>query len=139
MVYSWILININYCLKEIIINDLSMSVNNQYNNSVDKSVVHESESLVSHHLALDSIEPASGGDVLEPRQTGPHPALPAQFRPAAGKIYFSVLHSHWSRSNEARLSLFESFRVLGQQSYAIRNKDIWLQCMGNSYYRPLMP
>ena len=35
----------------------------------------------------------------------------------------SVLHSHWSNSNGARLSLVESFRVLlRQQSYAIKNQ-----------------
>ena len=34
-----------------------------------------------------------------------------------------VLHSHWSSSNKARLSLVESFRVLlRQQFYAIKNQ-----------------
>ena len=37
--------------------------------------------------------------------------------------YLSVLHSHWSRNVEARLSLVESFIVLLRQlSYAIKNQ-----------------
>ena len=35
-----------------------------------------------------------------------------------------MVHSHWSRSNEARLSLVESFIVLlRQHSYAIKNQQ----------------
>ena len=40
-----------------------------------------------------------------------------------GDIFSSVLHSHWSRNIEARLSLVESFIVLLRHfSYAIKNQ-----------------
>ena len=46
----------------------------------------------------------------------------------------SVVHSHWSRNVEARLSLVERIIVLVRQlSYAI--KDSWLPCTERSYYR----
>ena len=68
----------------------------------------------------------------------------------------SLVHSHWSRNDEARLSLVERFIVLlWQLSYAIKNqlghpkpptrgfgtqntlwhKDRWLPCTERSYYR----
>ena len=40
-------------------------------------------------------------------------------------LQYSVVHSHWSRFNKARLSLVESFIVLlCQHSYAIKNQLI---------------
>ena len=62
---------------------------------------------------------------------------PAEDKP---KVRPSVLFSHWSRSNEARLSLVESFRLfLRQQSGAIKNqfghsKPPMASMPGNTFY-----
>ena len=50
----------------------------------------------------------------------------------------SVVHSHWSRNVEARLSLVESLIVLLLQlSYLVLYgiRDRWLPCTERSYYR----
>ena len=51
--------------------------------------------------------------------TGGYPPLPSTHL----SLQYSVLHSHWSRNVEARLSLVESFMMLlCQLSYAIKNQ-----------------
>ena len=74
-------------------------------------------------------------------------------------LHYSVVRSHWSRSNEARLSLVESFIVLLRQCLlchkepapriqspllgafclllagSLWHKDSWLPCTERSYYR----
>ena len=59
--------------------------------------------LVDHQGGVAVVEP---GDVADPGQPGGDG--PDQIRPHDN----CVLHSHWSRSNEARRSLVESFSVL---------------------------
>ena len=51
--------------------------------------------------------------------------------PISTSVEASVLHPHWSRSNEARLSLVQSFIVfLCQQSYAIKNQLVVSKALG---------
>ena len=46
-----------------------------------------------------------------------------QLRISDDKVVLSLVHSHWSKNVEARLSLVESFIVLLRQlSYAIKNQ-----------------
>ena len=57
---------------------------------------------------------------LEARQGDSHAQL--SLYPARN----SVLHSHWSSSNEAWLSLVQSFRVLLRQLSCASKNQLWL-------------